>query len=121
MALGLKYSIHIGLHLRDKLLLEFIKNNLNNIGTIYNYEKKNESHLAIVKIEELKWLIDNIFSQNFLLTKHQFNRFEILKNGILNNIKSFKTEEELNKYLINVESLNLNKYLNLVCLPALRS
>jgi len=53
-SIALKHSIHIGLHIREKPILEFIKLNLNNIGTIYNYEKKKESHLAIVKIEDLK-------------------------------------------------------------------
>jgi len=40
-----------------------------------------------------------VFSHYSLLTVHQFKRFEILKSGILNNIKSFKTELELNNYL----------------------
>ena len=65
-------------------------------------QKKNETHLAIVKIEDLKWLIENVYSYNSLLTSHQASRYEILKLGILNNIKSFKTENELNNYIKNI-------------------
>lgn len=53
-SIGLKYSFHIGLHIRDRLILDLIKSELNNIGTIYDYVNKNESHLAVVKIEDLK-------------------------------------------------------------------
>lgn len=34
-SLGLKYAIHLSLHLRDKELLEFIQIKINNIGKIY--------------------------------------------------------------------------------------
>ena len=58
-SIGLKYSFHIGLHERDKFLLEFIKTKLDNRGKIFYYKDKKEVHLAIVKIEDLKFLIEN--------------------------------------------------------------
>jgi hypothetical protein len=54
-SLGLKYSIHLSLHLRDKILLEFIQKKLNNIGKIYTYDttKRQEARLAITKVSDL--------------------------------------------------------------------
>lgn len=114
-SIGLKYSIHFGLHIRDRKILELIQSEFNNIGKIYDYENKNESHLAIVKIEDLKWLIENVYSFHPLLTEYQYNRYNILKLGILNNIKSFKTENELYDYFNNIDraSIHLLNLLNL--------
>lgn len=105
-SIGLKYSIHIGLNIRDREILELINSRFYNIGTIYDYENKKESHLAIVKIDSLKWMIENVFNHHFLLTKHQSNRFFKLKSGILNNIKSFKTELELENYFQSISIIN---------------
>lgn len=79
-----KYSFHIGLHLRDKQLLELIKKELGDIGQIYEYPKKKECHYAIYKIQDLQWLITNIFNKYPLLTVNQVTRFEKLRKGILN-------------------------------------
>ena len=40
-SIGLKYSFHIGLQLKDKSLLEFIQTKLNNMGKIYEYNNIN--------------------------------------------------------------------------------
>jgi hypothetical protein len=53
-SIGLKYSFHMGLHLRDKALLELIQVKLNNMGKIYEYKTKEEAHLAIYKVEDLR-------------------------------------------------------------------
>jgi hypothetical protein len=44
----------MGLHLRDKALLELIQVKLNNMGKIYEYKTKEEAHLAIYKVEDLR-------------------------------------------------------------------
>lgn len=123
-SIGLKYSFHIGLHLRDKDLLELIQYKLNNIGKIYEYVNKEEAHLAVFKIEELKWLIENIFSKYPLLSpwprpwtrigagaraKNQRLRYEQMKIGIINNYKRLNNLEDFQTILIDPHSLtNLN-------------
>jgi len=73
-----KYSFHIGLHERDKPLLEFIQVKLDNKGKIYEYPNKKESHLAIYTNSDLKWIIENVFNNYSLLTKGQLIRYEHL-------------------------------------------
>ena len=102
-SIGLKYSFHIGLHLRDKNLLEFIQTKLNNMGKIYEYPKKEEAHLAIYKVEDLKWLIENIFSKFPLLSDHQALRYEQLRIGITNNLKRLDSLDDLHTILIDKE------------------
>lgn len=42
------YGIHIGLHLKEKILIENIRSKLGNIGTIYEYpSNKSEVHFAM--------------------------------------------------------------------------
>jgi LAGLIDADG endonuclease len=96
-SLGLKYSFHLSLHLRDINLIKLIHEKLEKRGTIYIYnnEKRQEVHLAITKIIDLKWLIDNIFEKYTLVTKHQILRYEKLKLGIINNIKNLN---DLNQF-----------------------
>lgn len=102
-SIGLKYSFHIGLHLRDKSLLEFIQTKLNNMGKIYEYPKKEEAHLAIYKVEDLKWLIENVFSKYPLLSDHQALRYEQLRKGITNNLKRLDSLEDLHTILVDKE------------------
>lgn len=102
-SIGLKYSFHIGLHLRDKILLEFIQTKLNNMGKIYEYPKKEEAHLAIYKIDDLKWLIEHIFSKYPLLSDHQAIRYEQLRIGITNNLKRLDSLDNLHTILIDKE------------------
>ena len=100
----LQYSFHLALHIRDKELLNYIQTMLNNIGTIYEYKDRYEIHLAVVKFEELKWLIDTIFedvnSENKLLTVHQSTRLAQIIFGFKNHIKRIKNLEEFSKYVV---------------------
>jgi len=107
-SIGLKYSFHIGLHERDRLLLEFIQSKLGDIGKIYEYPKKKESHLAIFKKEDLKWLIENIFANYSLLTRGQLIRYEQLKIGILNNLNRLDSLDDFNKILVTSENIKSN-------------
>ena len=105
-SIGLKYSFHIGLHLRDIELLKTIQSKLNNIGKIYEYIDKEEAHLAVYKVEELKWIIENIFSLYPLLTTHQRLRFEQLRKGIISNLKRLDSLEEYHNILVDKNSLS---------------
>lgn len=102
-SIGLKYSFHMGLHLRDKNLLELIQTKLNNMGKIYIYEKKEEAHLAIYKVEELKWLIENIFSKYPLLSEYQAIRYEQLRKGVMNDLKRLDSLDDLPNILVDKE------------------
>jgi hypothetical protein len=106
-SLGLKYSFHLSLHLKDKPLLEFIQTKLENKGKIYTYntEKRQEARLAITKVDDLKWLIENVFSKYPLITNHQATRYKKLEIGIINNIKNLKSLDAYS-YLIKKEIPN---------------
>jgi len=81
------YGFHLGMSLRDLALIKTIHSKLNNLGRIYEYaDNKNEAHLAITKLNELKWVILNIFDYFPLLTNHQWERFSRLRYGVLNSI-----------------------------------
>lgn len=112
-SIGLKYSFHIGLHLRDIELLKLIQSKLNNIGKIYEYVNKEEAHLAVYKVEELKWLIENIFSYYPLLTIHQRLRYEQMRKGVINNLKRLDTLEDFQGILVDQSSLPEPDYSNL--------
>lgn len=103
-SIGLKYSFHIGLQLRDKELLELIQTKLNNMGKIYEYVKKEEAHLAIYKIEDLKWLIENVFSRYPLLSTYQRLRYEQLRIGIINNLKKLNSLDDFQTILVKPSS-----------------
>nr|YP_010146949.1 hypothetical protein K4014_mgp18 [Cyclocybe aegerita]QQP21458.1 hypothetical protein [Cyclocybe aegerita] len=107
------YRIQIGLNIIDRPILEFIQKNLNNLGKIYDYPHKNESTLCFVALEDIKYLIVNVFSNYPLLTSYQQNRLAKLKKGILNNISGVKTIEDFNAIFdnlgiqkVNIESLS---------------
>ena len=73
------------------------------MGKIYEYIKKEEAHLAIYKVEDLKWLIENIFSKYPLLSDHQALRYEQLRIGITNNLKRLDTLDDLPSILVDKE------------------
>jgi LAGLIDADG endonuclease len=104
-SIGLKYSFHIGLHLRDKELLKLIQSKLNNIGKVYEYNEKEEAHLAVYKIEELKWLIENVLSKYPLLSSYQRLRFEQMRIGVVNDLKRLDTLDDFQKILVDPSSL----------------
>lgn len=77
-----------------------IHKNLNFIGKIYEYDNdRQEIRLAITKLEDLKWLIENIFELSPLLTKHQRNKYNHLKYGVLNKFNRVETKEEYEKFI----------------------
>ena len=80
------YGFHISLSIKDLELLKKIKYTLGR-GTIYEYLEKNEARLAITKLKDLNWLIENVFEKFSLIKKHQRDRYFIFKNGILTKKK----------------------------------
>lgn len=86
--------------LRDLALIKTIHSKLNNLGRIYEYaDNKNEAHLAITKKDDLKWLILNIFDYFPLLTNHQWERFNRLRYGVLNNINRAESYSDYLNFL----------------------
>lgn len=104
------YSYHLSLHSRDILLIKDIKKILNNIGTIYVYKTKSDSRLAVNDKESLLYLIKNIFDVYPLLTNNQLTRYNLLKYGLINNIKKFNTLEEYDKYKTEKLLFNLPQH-----------
>lgn len=92
------YSYHLSMHKRDIEMIKDIQIKLNGIGSIYEYTNKPDSRLAVNDKQGLLYLITNIFELNPLLTKNQLIRYQLLKEGLVNNINEFKTLEEYNKY-----------------------
>lgn len=92
------YSYHLSIHKRDIEMIKDIQIKLNGIGSIYEYTNKPDSRLAVNDKQGLLYLITNIFELNPLLTKNQLIRYQLLKEGLVNNINEFKTLEEYNKY-----------------------
>jgi hypothetical protein len=92
------YAYHLSLHKRDANILKYIKNKLSNIGIIYEYANKPDSRLAINDIAGLFYLMDNVFDRYPLIVENQLIRYLLLKDGLINKIKEFKTLEEYNKY-----------------------
>lgn len=95
---GVGYSFHLALHSRDKILLDEVQLKLNGVGTMYEHKDGTEIRIAVNDRESLLWLVANVFDQYNLLTAHQVKRYNLLKFGLLNNIKRFETLEEYNKF-----------------------
>jgi LAGLIDADG endonuclease len=91
------YSYHLSLHNRDSNILRDIQEKLG-IGIIYEYKNKPDCRLAVNKKSDLLYLINNIFNKYPLITKNQFIRYHLLKNGIINEITEFKTLKEYQEY-----------------------
>lgn len=109
------YGFHLGMSLRDLTLIKTIRSNLNNLGRIYEYaENKNEAHLAITKLEHLKWVILNIFDHFPLLTDHQWERFSRLRYGVLTQFNRAENYSDYIKFLedhstwLKARKINLN-------------
>lgn len=92
------YGFHISLSNKDLDLLIDIQNKLK-IGKIYEYPEKEEARLAITKLADLKWLIENIFEKAPLLTTHQRERYLRLKHGVLNKFNRVESLEEYNNFI----------------------
>jgi LAGLIDADG endonuclease len=91
------YSYHLSLHNRDSNILRDIQEKLG-IGIIYEYKNKPDCRLAVNKKSDLLYLINNIFNKYPLITKNQFIRYHLLKNGIINEITEFNTLKEYQEY-----------------------
>ena len=86
--------------LRDLALIKTIRSNLNNLGRIYEYaDNKSEAHLAITKLNDLKWVILNIFDHFPLLTDHQWERFSRLRYGVLTKINRAESYSDYLNFL----------------------
>lgn len=85
------YAYHLSFHKKDLYLLKDIKKNLNDIGKIYSYSEKPDSRLAINDKTGLLYLINNVFDLYPLITKNQIIRYNLLKEGLINNVKEFKS------------------------------
>jgi len=95
---GVGQSYHLSLHNRDALLIKDIQCKLDNVGVIYEYANKPDCRLAVGDKKGLLYLIENVFDVYPLLSNNQFMRYSLLKNGIINEVKKFKTLEEFNNY-----------------------
>lgn len=60
------YGFHLSLSIKDRDLLLDIHKNLNYKGKNYEYAERNEIRLAITKLEDLLWLIFNIFERSYI-------------------------------------------------------
>lgn len=92
------YAYHLSLHKRDINIIKDIKKKLNNIGTIYEYVDKADSRLAINDIPGLFYLMNNVFDTYPLIVENQLVRYLLLKDGLINRVKEFKTLEQYNQY-----------------------
>lgn len=92
------YSYHLSMHNRDIEMIKDIQFKLNGIGSIYEYTNKPDSRLAVNDKRGLLYLIENIFEPNPLVTKNQLIRYQLLKDGLINQINEFKTLEEYLNY-----------------------
>uniref|UniRef100_UPI00223725DA LAGLIDADG endonuclease n=1 Tax=Ramaria rubella TaxID=113071 RepID=UPI00223725DA len=93
------YGFHLSLSIKDHELLKKIHRNLNYLGKIYEYKDRQEIRLAITKLEDLNWLIENIFEESSLLTTHQKDRYSRLKYGVLNKFNRVETLEEYQEFI----------------------
>jgi hypothetical protein len=100
----------LSLHSRDSNILKDINKKLG-IGVIYEYNNKPDCRIAVNKKSDLLYLINNIFDKYPLITKNQIIRYNLLKNGIINEITGFKTLEEYQEYK-NKSLLSITEYVN---------
>lgn len=75
---------------------------------------KPDSRLAVNDKAGLLSLIHNVFDVFPLVTENQLIRYLLLKDGLVNNVKEFKTLEEYNYYkterLLSISRDNELKY-----------
>jgi hypothetical protein len=100
------------LSIKDKEIINDIHFKLNSIGKKYEYSNRQEVHLAITKLKDLKWLIVNIFNHFPLLTKHQRERFSRLKYGVENSINRVNNFQEYTEYIDKTYALPLTLNFN---------
>jgi hypothetical protein len=86
---------------------------LGNIGVIYEYKNKPDCRLAVSDKKGLLYLFNTVFDVFPLLANNQSIRYNLLKNGIINEVKKFKTLEEFNNYKSEYLASN-NKQIDLI-------
>lgn len=98
------YGIHLSLHIRDLPLIELLQKELNLPGTIYKYPHRDggEARLAIVKLEDIKAVIQ-LFDKYPLIKKSNRDNYSRLKYGVLNKIYRFDNIEEYQNFYNNKE------------------
>ena len=105
------YGIHLSLHEREFNLLMYLKKELNLPGEIYKYPNRSEVHLAIVRLEDIRYVLFEIFEKYPLIKEQIRENYMRLKFGVLNRVNRFEIEEEYkgfydNKTLWEDEELN---------------
>jgi len=112
---GVGHSYHLSLHNRDASLIKDIQCKLGNVGVIYEYSNKPDCRLAVGDKKGLLYLIENVFDVYPLLSNNQFMRYSLLKNGIINEVKKFKTLEEFEDYKSKyLASISLGRQIDLI-------
>jgi len=92
------YGFHLSLHIRELPLLQYLKKELNLPGLIYVYEHRQEARLAIVKLEDIKYLLSAIFDAYPLINENQRQRYYKLNQGLTLNIKRFEAVEDYTNF-----------------------
>jgi len=98
---NLGFGFHLSLHIRDHSILHDLQSRLEGRGRIYLYPHRQEAHYAIVKLEDVKWCILNVFDHLIFLTKHQFKRYSLFRYVVLNNFTTVNSLDEYNAFLNN--------------------
>nr|AYE93228.1 LAGLIDADG homing endonuclease [Termitomyces sp.]AYE93264.1 LAGLIDADG homing endonuclease [Termitomyces sp.] len=94
------YRIQMGLHIKDKVILEHINLQLGGIGKIYDYPIKQESTLCFITFEAIEKVIEDVFSKYPLLTSYQATRYERLRKGVMEKINKVNCIDEFNSILL---------------------
>lgn len=95
------YGIHLSLHERELNLLRYLKKELNLPGKIYEYPHRSEVHLAIVRLEDMKYVLFEVFGEYPLLKEQIRENYMRLKYGILNRVNRLETEGEFKEFYEN--------------------
>lgn len=103
------YSYHLSLHKRDIELIKSVQKRLGDIGSIYQYENKPDVRLAVNDRQGLLYLINNVFNEYSLITKHQLIRYHLVRKGLTDGITEFKTQDLYNKYKSGILLYILNQ------------
>ena len=93
------YGFHLSLSIRDRDLLKQIHLNLNSIGNYYEYPHREEARIAITRLEDIKWLIENVLDKSPLLTKHQRDKYSRLRFGVLSKFNRVENLEQYQEFL----------------------
>ena len=96
-------------------LLMYLKKELNLPGKLYKYPHRSEVHLAIVRLEDIKYVLLEVFDGYPLIKEEIRGNYMILKYGVLNRVNRLETEGEYKKFYENKtlwEDKELNNKVN---------